>query len=229
MGSKKLILVYICISVQDCGPVVFGSLPCPAKFTFLKAAHLTENELISSSESSQVICENYRPRLSFLFSWFLLKMLWAFFVWFFYGNNSGFLSAQLLVPCPTSYLTYWLILIRLNRWVKDFEKISFHKLCVNWWPSKEEIRAVCIFILLVKSRREKWWKGKEYWAGNCGIRHQQSEKRRGFALQWLTARLKKGFWLGGQESWFDTPLMSCWCCFSTFLVPNENQLFIQSF
>lgn len=61
-----------------------------------------------------------------------------------------FLSVQLLVPCPTFYLIYWLVLTRLDRWVKDF-KISFYKLCVNWWPSNEEIRAVCIFILLVKS------------------------------------------------------------------------------
>lgn len=68
MGSKILILISICISVQDCDPVIFGALSFPEKLTFLKGAHLTEDELSSSSKSSQVVCENYGPRLSFLFS-----------------------------------------------------------------------------------------------------------------------------------------------------------------
>lgn len=81
---------------------------------------------------------------------FLMEIPWDFF------------SVQLLVPCPISYLTYGLILIRLNRCVKDFKNIGFHELCVMWGPSKEEIRAACIFTLLEKGRREKWWKRKEY-------------------------------------------------------------------
>lgn len=71
VGNKTFLLICICVSAQDCDPVVFGSLSFPGKFTFLKGKHLTENELNSSSKSSQVVREIYGPRLSFCFPGFV--------------------------------------------------------------------------------------------------------------------------------------------------------------
>jgi len=65
-----------------------------------------------------------------------------------------FLSTQLSIPCPISYLTDWLVLTRLDRWVEDFKKVTFYKVCINWWLSKEEVKGVCTFSLLIKTVAE---------------------------------------------------------------------------
>lgn len=103
IGSKTL-MICILISVQDCDPIIFGSLSFPVKFTFLKGTHLTENELGSSRKSSQVVCENYGPRLSFLFSWFCEKYCGVFLFSFLMEITWDLFcsSCLFLVPHPTS-------------------------------------------------------------------------------------------------------------------------------